>query len=142
MDWERVRSAYAGNQTRLATDESTGSLFQPDSLLAAQYFEIMYKTTVLEPEKRLILAILEDSINCFQNYLFAQSVKNKRLFREAEEWIVEVGSDWVFSFENICATLGLDAAYVRQGLLRWMIARLGQQGRSLGTSSRQKTRKS
>ena len=35
-----------------------------------------------------------------------------------------MGSDWVFSFENICETLGLDVGYVRQGLLRWMIASL------------------
>jgi len=95
--------------------------------LAARYFEILHKTTILEPEKRLILAILEDAIHCFQNNLFAQSVKSKRLFREAEEWIVEVGSDWVFSFENICETLGLDASYMRQGLLRWMIVHLGKQ---------------
>ena len=131
MDREKVSSTYTRDQTGLTKDESAGSLFQPDPLLSAQYFETLHRKTILEPETRLIFAILEDAIHCFQNNLFAQSAKNKRLFREAEEWIVEVGSDWVFSFENICATLGLDAAYVRQGLLRWMIARLEKHRRPL-----------
>jgi len=130
MDWERVSSAYTGNQTSLTTDDSTGSLFQPDSLLCAQYFANLHKTVILEPEKRLMLAVLEDAVRCFQSNLFAESIRGKRLFREAEEWIVGVGCDWVFSCENICETLGLDAAYLRQGLLRWMIACLAKHRRS------------
>ena len=32
---------------------------------------------------------------------------------------MEEGSDWLFSFENICEVLGFDPQYVRQGLVRW-----------------------
>ena len=39
------------------------------------------------------------------------------LVREAE-------GDWVFSFENICETLGFNPAYLRQGLLRWVANKL------------------
>jgi hypothetical protein len=80
MDSETASSAYTGDQTGLTTDESTGSLFKPDPLLSAQYFETLHRKTILEPEKRLMLAILEDAINCFQNNLSVQSVKSKRLF--------------------------------------------------------------
>jgi hypothetical protein len=75
------------------------------------------------------LAILEDAVDCFQNNVFAQSVKGRRLFQEAEKWVVEVDRDWLFSFENVCETLELNPAYVRQGLLRWMIPPLGAESR-------------
>ncbi|MGE5306289.1 MAG: hypothetical protein ACM3TN_23515 [Alphaproteobacteria bacterium] len=120
MDSETVSSTYTRDQTGLTSDEGIGALFQPDALLSAHYFETLRRKTILEPEKRLMLAILEDAINCFQNNLLAQNVRRRRLFEEAEEWIIEVDGDWVFSFENICEVLGFNPAYVHQGLLRWM----------------------
>jgi len=120
MDLERARSAYTRNQTGLTPDERIGSLLQPDSLLSAHYFGTLRRKTLLEPEKKLMLAILEAAIHCFQDNLLTQNVRSRRLFEEAEEWIVEADGDWVFSFENICEALGFNPAYVRQGLLRWM----------------------
>jgi hypothetical protein len=120
MNSERASSAYIREQSGLTTDERIGSLFQPSSLLSAEYFEALRRKTILEPEKRLMLAILEDAVDCFQNNIFTQSVKGRRLFQEAEKWVVEVDGDWVFSFENVCETLELNPAYVRQGLLRCM----------------------
>ena len=119
MDSERTSSAYTRDQTGIRSDERIGALFQPDSLLSAHYFETLRRKTILEPEKVLMLAILEDAIHCFQDNLLAQNVRSRRLFEEAEEWIVEADGDWVFSFENICEALGFNAAYVRKGLLRW-----------------------
>lgn len=100
-------------------DEKLASLFQPDTLLSAQYFDSLRRKTVLEPEKRLMLALLEDAIHCFQNNLSAQTVRKKKLFDETEDWIVATGGDWIFSFDHVCETLGLSPEYVRQGLLRW-----------------------
>jgi hypothetical protein len=119
MDSETVSSAYLRDQTGLT------ARFQPDSLLSAQYFETLHRKTILEPEKRLMFAILEDAIDCFQNNLLRPSLKSRRLFQEAEKWIVEVDGDWIFSFENVCEALGLNPAYVRQGLLRMVISTLG-----------------
>jgi len=120
MDSETASSVYTRDQTGLTPDERIGALFQPDSLLSTHYFETLRRKTILEPEKRLMLAILEDAIHCFQDNLFARNVRGRRLFEEAEEWIVEADGDRVFSFENICEALGFNPAYVRQGLLRWM----------------------
>jgi hypothetical protein len=124
MDSETASSAYTRDQTGLTPDERIGALFQPDSLLSTHYFETLRRKTILEPEKRLMLAILEDAINCFQDNLPAQSLRSRRLFEEAEEWIVEADGDWVFSFENICEALGFNPAYGRQGLLRWVANKL------------------
>jgi len=100
-------------------DVRIASLFEPDTLLPAQYFGNLRRKTLLEPEKRLMLAILEDAINCYQDNLLAKRGREGRLFTEAEEWILEKGSDWIFSFKNICETLGFNPEYVRQGLLQW-----------------------
>jgi hypothetical protein len=131
MDSETASSAYTRGQTGLTPDEGIGALFQPDSLLSAHYFETLRRKTILEPEKRLMLAISEDAINCFQGNLLAQNVRGSRLFEEAEEWIVEADGDWVFSFENICEALGFNPAYVRQGLLRWMENKLPKHRKGL-----------
>jgi len=66
-----------------------------------------------------MLAILEDAINSFQDNLLSPSVKGKKFFEEAEEWILDKDGDWIFSFDNICQVLGFNPEYVRHGLLRW-----------------------
>src|ERR1700730_3368540 len=119
MEWEQARSQFTKEHTGLTADEKIAFLFQPDTLLSAQYFENFRRTTFLEPEKRLMLAILEDAIKCFQQNLLVRSGRKKRLFEEAEQWITDVSGDWIFSFETICDTLGVNPEYVRQGLLRW-----------------------
>ena len=119
MEQERTDSAFARNQTGLTTDEKLASLFQPDTVLSAQYFANLRRKTPLEPEKRLMLALLEDAIHCFKDHLSAPTVVKKKLFDEAEEWILERDGDWIFSFDNVCEALGFTPEYVRQGLLRW-----------------------
>ncbi|PYJ71936.1 MAG: hypothetical protein DME76_00210 [Verrucomicrobia bacterium] len=118
MDSERESSPYTREQTCLTASEKIASLFQPDTLLSAQYFDDRRRKAPLEPVKRLMLAILEDAINCFQDNHRARCGKSKRLFDEAREWIFGV-SDWVFGFENICSALGFEPQYIRAGLLRW-----------------------
>jgi len=105
------------NEVSLSTEEKVGSLFQPDTLLPAQYFET-FRRKSLEPEKRLMLAVLEDATVCFQKYIFARDGRGKNLFHAAEKWIMEEGNDWLFSFENICEVLGFNPQYIRQGLIR------------------------
>lgn len=107
------------DETAAVLEERLSSLFQPDTLLPAQYFENFRTKNHLEAEKKLMLAVLEDAVLCFQNYLFARDSRGKRIFHEAEEWILETDSDWIFSFESICEVLGLNPQYVRHGLLRW-----------------------
>lgn len=103
----------------LTPEEKITSLFEPDTLMSAQYFQNFRRKTCLEPEKRLILAMLEDAVTCFQIYLTARGGRGKRMFDEAEEWIMTKRDDWVFSFVNVCEILGFNPEYVRQGLRRW-----------------------
>ena len=119
MEQKLANSAHTENVSAHRGDEKIASLFQPDTLLSAQYFDTLRRQTLLEPEKRLMLAILDDAINCYQDNLFSQRGKNKRLFDEAEEWIVTAGGEWIFSFDHVCESLGFNPEYVRRGLLQW-----------------------
>ena len=113
------RPIYAADLPALTLDEKLGSLFQPDMLLSAQYFQNLRTRGVLEPEKKLMLAVLEDAVNCFQDNVLARGGTRKRLFDEVEEWFTDDDDNRLFSFENICEELGLNHHYVRQGLRRW-----------------------
>lgn len=119
MNSEKPASPYTVEQTRLTLSEMTASLFQPDTLLSTQYFGDCRRNAFLEPEKKLMLAILEDAVQCFQANTSARCRKSKRLFEDARRWIFESCDDWVFGFENICSALGFCPEYIRNGLLRW-----------------------
>jgi len=85
------------------------SILQPDTLLPAQYLETVRSKTYPEPEKKLLFAVLEDAVTCFQKHFVARDKIGMRLFGEAEEWILLQGKgDWLFSFDNICETLDLN----------------------------------
>ncbi len=90
-------------------------LFEPDVLAAHS----MRNDPPLEPEKRLMLAVLADAVECFQKYIFFQDGKEEDLFREAAEWILIENSNWYYSFENICDSLELNPEYIRKGLWLW-----------------------
>jgi hypothetical protein len=112
-------STSTRNENISVSSDNLASLFQPDTLLSAQYFDTLRRKTLLEPERRLVLAILDDAIACYRDNLLSRSAKKKRLFDEAEEWIVTPGNDWIFSFDQVCETLGFNPEYIRHGLLRW-----------------------
>jgi hypothetical protein len=104
--------------TRLTLDDKIASLFQVDPVLPALYQETFWRRMHLEPEKTLMLAVLEDAIMCFQRYALARTGKTKQLFRDAEEWILEKDTRWFFSFEQICDALGFEPGYIRHGLMK------------------------
>jgi len=116
--------------TSLYIEEKVRSLFQADSLAAHQYFNTLHRKDVLGPEEKLMLAVLEDGISCFQKYLFAQDKGERRLFREARDWILEEDQEEPFSFETICEVLGIGPHYLRRGLLRWKQKQLARRRRA------------
>jgi len=53
------------------TDRSFG-LFEPDALLPAQFYAAFRGGSSVRGEKRLMLAVLEDALDCFQKYAVAR----------------------------------------------------------------------
>lgn len=107
--------------------EMVASLFQPDELLSAQYFERNKKKIEAMPEKDLMLAVLEDAVCCFQKYCFVRDKREMTLFKEAEGWIFDDDENWIFSYRDVCDVLGIDGDYLRSGLLRWRERRLASE---------------
>src|SRR5215510_12395927 len=100
-------------------DDKVISLFEPDTLVSTQYLESFRRRTPIEPEKMLMLAVLEDAINCFQTNVMAERGRAKKLLDETMAWFLDRNDDWTFSFVSICEILDLNPEYVRGGLLRW-----------------------
>src|SRR5262252_3101408 len=86
--------------------------------------ESVYKKTVRDGEERLMLAVLESAVEDFQKYVLARKPRGKQLFQHAEDWFLEKDSEELFSFENICETLGLHPDHIRKGLMVWKEAKL------------------
>jgi hypothetical protein len=98
-----------------ALGPSAGYLLQPEVLLPEQYFSGR-ATVELSPERRLMLAVLEDAIATWVRYRGDERARTRRLLREVERWMADSDTSWPFSFQNICDALNLDPAYLRRGL--------------------------
>ena len=64
-----------------------GSLSEPDILARQQYYD--QETSGRQPERSLMLAVLLDAVECFQKYLLLHDEYSNRLFKEAENWILD-----------------------------------------------------
>jgi hypothetical protein len=71
------------------------------------------------PERRLLLAVLEDAVGTYQRYALASDRKGQTLFREVRAWFDSPDDMHLYSFLAICEVVGLDAASVRRGLEQW-----------------------
>ena len=87
-----------------------------DTTLRDQYFATFRRSEHLEPEKALLMAILEDAIHCYRKFRAARDRARRERFREAEQWIMEEGDERLFSYHNVCELLGLDPQYIRRGV--------------------------
>ncbi len=98
--------------------ENSG-LFGHDTLMPNEYLDTFRRTSHLEPEKRLMNAVLEDAVYCYQKYIGARDKTGKGLFQEAEDWIFGNDELDTFSYNHVCESLGLSPSYLRNGILRW-----------------------
>jgi hypothetical protein len=111
--------------------------FQPDTVLAPQFFATLRRQgPTKRGEWQLIVAVLEDAINCFQKCALATDSQSRRLFREAYDWLMAGQGDYaqfdddvpIFTFEYICEVLELEPDYIRAGLLHWRESQMAKAG--------------
>ena len=101
------------------------SLGQFDDLAPIEFISLCSHPTP-QPEKRLMFAVLEDAVFCFQTYVASQDVIGKKLFAEAEHWLLDDNTEWPFSFTNICHEIRFDTDLVRAALMRWKYTMAGE----------------
>jgi hypothetical protein len=124
----------AGGHTFAGLEEEDG--VAPDCILPAQYFARSKRQFSSGAEGRLMLAVLEDAVNC---YLRTMNRRNREVsleFREVSDWFAAGNCEGVFAFEHICEVLGIDAGWVRRSLQRLR----GLRGNPKGTRSRRSRR--
>ena len=119
MESEIAISSRTPEQAGFTASDNIGCLFQRDTLLVENFFKDRRGKTLVLPEQRLMLAILEDALQCFQDNCSAKYGKKKQLFENVQQWFFEPSSGWVFGFESICSVLGFEPDYLRKGLVRW-----------------------
>jgi hypothetical protein len=104
-----------------ALDTVQSLSFEPDILCGDQFLRVFRQKSYSEPEQRLMFAVLTDAIECFQKYSNGQSRRARKLFRDAEAWILCRDVSWPFSFDNICEVLDIHPGYLRIGLIQWHV---------------------
>jgi hypothetical protein len=92
-------------------------LLGSDQTWRDQYLSTFRRSEFLEPEKALLAALRQDARDCFHKNATAQDREGQELLREAQQWIMTDRNEWVFSFRNVCSVLGIDAEYIRRGIL-------------------------
>ena len=117
-------------------NSALGNLFVPDVLTPEQFYDSRRDDSTIRPVKKLMMAILEDALRCFQNNADAKGGPRKRLFSEAEQWLIGEGGEGPFSFETVCETLGIEPQFLRRGLRDWRSQQLA------GVSTRRLARRS
>ena len=103
--------------------DNSGRLFEGDVVAPDQYLEIFSRSSSLEPEKELMLAILADAIECILKYCDQPIPLRAKLFHDAREWLFDHDEKDPFSFLSVCETLNLDPSYLRRGILDKMRAK-------------------
>ncbi len=81
-------------------------------LLPGQYADLVRRNHVIEGELKLLLAVLEDAIRCYLRYAQVKGGERRREFVEVRNWFegtrAGVRPADIFSFENLCAALGIE----------------------------------
>ncbi|SRR5579885_3336971 len=74
----------------------------------------------LTGEQRLMLALLADAINVYQQGVTSRSTRKRLLYVDSERWIMaESPNRYCFSFENVCESLGINPAVLRRRMIAW-----------------------
>lgn len=100
-------------------EENSSVMLEADIIVPSQFFDRVRAERSSQPEKRLMLAVMEDAIATFQKSVHGETRRQRRLLKETEEWIGSIDTSWPFSFENICIALDIESDYLRSGLKRW-----------------------
>jgi hypothetical protein len=99
-------------------DDFLARILEPDIFLPSQFYGTGGLSRHLEGEKRLMIAVLKDAVECLDKHRGARSSSGRTQYQNALEWVQDNGTEWLFSFTNICDLLGFDPDYMREVLLK------------------------
>jgi hypothetical protein len=82
-------------------------------LLPGQYVDMIRRNSVIEGERKLLFAVLEDAIRCYLRNVDSKEGEHRREFVEVRSWFegggaLGTGRADAFSFDNLCSALGIE----------------------------------
>jgi hypothetical protein len=98
-------------------DDGLAALLQTETILPTQYWGGPIDDVRSAPERRLLLAVLEDALITLLRHRGRDDLGSRRLVIETEKWVASQRRRSAFDFVGLCDVLRLDPAYIR-GLLR------------------------
>jgi hypothetical protein len=98
-------------------DFSSAGLFGIEAILPPQYWSVSAAGRG-EPERRLMLAVLQDAVITLTRHSERSSSHSRRIVEEAQRWFASNSRAHPFAFAAICDVLGLDVDYVRAAIRR------------------------
>ncbi len=100
-------------------DYYSSNYFEPDVLLPSQFHEEK-KNGLLGGERKLMSAMLSDGVQTYIEQALAY-LNGDRGRVDAIEWIESKDQAYIFSFDNVCFSLGINPEYLRLGLAKLIL---------------------
>ena len=119
-----VAATATGSEPRksktVCVEDPATKMVEPDTMTPLQFYDRIFTEASLVPEKRLMLAVLEDAIASFQRAFFQPKamIEDTEDF-DVEAWLESDDMTWPFSFASICQALDMEPDYLRTGLADW-----------------------
>ena len=90
-----------------------------NQILPSQYYDVSGGHR-LTGEQRLMLALLADAINVYQQGVLSRNTRKRLLFIDAARWIAAGPTNrHAFSFDTVCDALGINPNMLRRRMLAW-----------------------
>ena len=113
----RIGLMAAGIQ--LSSDNAIERVVGLNQILPSQYYDLSGGHR-LTGEQRLMLALLADAINVYQQGVQSRNTRKRLLFIDAERWIMAgAKSRHAFSFDTVCDALGIHSGMLRRRMVAW-----------------------
>ncbi len=114
---QRVLQMSEGFQ--LSFDTAVEHFVGLNQILPSQYYDLSGGHR-LTGEQRLMLALLADAINVYQQGVVSRNTRKRLLFIDAERWITaSARCRHAFSFDTVCDALGINSSMLRRRMMVW-----------------------
>src|SRR5215510_2909957 len=100
--------------------DTISDVLTPAAVLPEQFYSPLSPAKEWSGHITLRWAVLTDALHCFTQTSKKGKRRDQQVGKEVAAWFFTDDTYWPFSFVNICATLGLDPAYIRGKLLQSM----------------------
>jgi len=104
---------------QLSSDTVVERFVGLNQILPSQYYDVSGGHR-LTGEQRLMLALLADAINVYQQGVLSRNTRKRLLFIDAERWITaSARCRHAFSFDTVCDALGINPSMLRRRMMAW-----------------------